>query len=276
MVRRLQNIPEAIKPDARCRLFRRATQSIPKNRPELYESEAYVSIWLGFAVEQAKLGQRQEGADALEYMRSEGIGKRSRAFYETWALCEVASGHLEKGRDALKAGLRALPTRERPSLQTLAKCSDEELQTKVRSSPAPSKSKRTRRASSRSARGLLLEVTWTPATTLWYYRRRHNTKEGAHEARGHRLYAQVEAVPRPETAARTTRRAAVKKSVSPEDETAEAPRSTIKTTSTSSSVSVHEEDSSIAIPVVVLGSPPSPSSLGSETRSPWTVLLTRS
>ena len=41
-----------------------------------------------------------------------------------------------------------------------------------------------------------------------------------------------------------TRRAAVKKSVSPEDETAEAPRSTIKTTSTSSSVSVHEEDSS--------------------------------
>ena len=51
----LQNIPEAIKPDARCRLFRRATQSIPKNRPELYESEAYVSIWLGFAVEQAKL-----------------------------------------------------------------------------------------------------------------------------------------------------------------------------------------------------------------------------
>ena len=171
----LQNIPEAIKPDARCRLFRRATQSIPKNRPELYESEAYVSIWLGFAVEQAKLGQRQEGADALEYMRSEGIGKRSRAFYETWALCEVASGNLAKGRDALKAGLRALPTRERPSLQILAKCSDEELQAKSSQLAGTIRtSKTTRRASSRSARGLLLEVTWTPATTRWYCRRPHH------------------------------------------------------------------------------------------------------
>ena len=87
VVCRIAEHPGGDWPDARCRLFRRATQSIPKNRPELYESEAYVSIWLGFAVEQAKLGQRQEGADALEYMRSEGIGKRSRAFYETWALC---------------------------------------------------------------------------------------------------------------------------------------------------------------------------------------------
>ena len=38
----LKDVPEESKRDARCRLFRRATQSIPKNRPELYESEVRV------------------------------------------------------------------------------------------------------------------------------------------------------------------------------------------------------------------------------------------
>lgn len=38
----LRDVPEGSKRDARCRLFRRATQSIPKNRPELYESEVRV------------------------------------------------------------------------------------------------------------------------------------------------------------------------------------------------------------------------------------------
>ena len=123
----LSDAPDQCPPDARCRLFRRATQSIPKNRPELYESEAYVSIWLGFAVEQAKLGQRDDAAEALEYMRTEGIGKRSRAFYETWALCEAGAGRVADARKALKAGLRALPTRHRGPLAELDACGDAAL-----------------------------------------------------------------------------------------------------------------------------------------------------
>ena len=81
----LQNIPEAIKPDARCRLFRRATQSIPKNRPELYESEAYVSIWLGFAVEQA-------GSDALSLLeeRKKAVVDASSAEYVSTNKRDVA------------------------------------------------------------------------------------------------------------------------------------------------------------------------------------------
>ena len=244
----LQDIPAAIKPDARCRLFRRATQSIPKNRPELYESEAYVSIWLGFAVEQAKLGQRQEGADALEYMRSEGIGKRSRAFYETWALCEVAAGQLAKGRAALKAGLRALPTRERPPLQELAKCTDAELREKsgvlagavkvcedatgvvsvnvgraqnagmdtgddtvVLPPPAPSSQK-----APMKREDIDYMLKWKPSLGR--------------------------AKPRAVSFAR-----GAKASVSPEDETCEAPRSTMKTSSSASTTSSHaveEEDDS--------------------------------
>jgi hypothetical protein len=241
----LQNIPEAIKPDARCRLFRRATQSIPKNRPELYESEAYVSIWLGFAVEQAKLGQRQEGADALEYMRSEGIGKRSRAFYETWALCEVASGHLEKGRDALKAGLRALPTRERPSLQTLAKCSDEELQSKSSQLAGSVKVQEDAtgvvsigpRAPTRGDMDTGDDTVVLPPPAPSATKKAPMKREDIDYMLKWKPSLGRKQPP-------VTRRAAVKKSVSPEDETAEAPRSTIKTTSTSSSVSVHEEDSS--------------------------------
>ena len=241
----LQNIPEAIKPDARCRLFRRATQSIPKNRPELYESEAYVSIWLGFAVEQAKLGQRPEGADALEYMRSEGIGKRSRAFYETWALCEVASGNLAKGREALKAGLRALPTRERPSLQILAKCSDEELQAKSSQLAGTIRTMDDAtgvvsigpRAPTRGDMDTGDDTVVLPPPAPSATKKAPMKREDIDYMLKWKPSLGRKQPP-------VTRRAAVKKSVSPEDETAEAPRSTIKTTSTSSSVSVHEEDSS--------------------------------
>ncbi|KAH8063255.1 hypothetical protein JL722_2418 [Aureococcus anophagefferens] len=123
----LSDVAESGKRDARCRLFRRATQSIPKNRPELYEAEAYVSIWLGFVKAQTGLGQRQDALDALQYMRNEGIGKRSRAFYETWALCEAGAGKAAAAKEALQAGIRALPARERKSVVALAACSDAEL-----------------------------------------------------------------------------------------------------------------------------------------------------
>ena len=57
----LQNIPEAIKPDARCRLFRTGDAVHPQEPARVVRERGLRQIWLGFAVEQAKLGQRQGG-----------------------------------------------------------------------------------------------------------------------------------------------------------------------------------------------------------------------
>ena len=193
------------------------------------------------------LAQYQEGADALEYMRSEGIGKRSRAFYETWALCEVAGGNLEKGREALKAGLRALPTRERPSLQTLAKCSDEELQTKSSQLAGSVKVQEdaTGVVSVRVGQARGGEMDTGDDTVVLPPPAPSATKKAPMKREDIDYMLKWKPSLGRKQPPVTTRRAAVKKSVSPEDETAEAPRSTIKTTSSSSTTrSLHDEDDS--------------------------------
>ncbi|KAJ8602981.1 hypothetical protein CTAYLR_001490 [Chrysophaeum taylorii] len=110
-----------------CRLYRRATQSIPKNRPELNESDAYISIWLGFAREQTRSGRRNDALDALRYMRNEGIGRRSPALYRAWASCEAGAGKVAAARDALAAGIRSVPAARRADLVDLAAKSDADL-----------------------------------------------------------------------------------------------------------------------------------------------------
>ncbi|KAJ1448794.1 hypothetical protein M885DRAFT_489986, partial [Pelagophyceae sp. CCMP2097] len=103
--------------EARCRVYRRATQCIPRQRPELYETEAYVAIWLGYAREQAASAKLDDALEALRYMRSEGIGRRARPFYEAWAACEIKAGRAEAARDALRVGIRSVPSSQRAPLE---------------------------------------------------------------------------------------------------------------------------------------------------------------
>ena len=108
------------------RLYRRATQSIPKDRPELKESEAYVSIWLGYAQCQLSCGRRDDALEAFRYMRNEGIGKRNATAYRAWAACEASAGRASAARDALQMGLRSVPAPLRGDLTDLAAIKSEE------------------------------------------------------------------------------------------------------------------------------------------------------
>lgn len=110
-----------------CKLYRRATQCIPKNRPELNESEPYVLIWLGFAKEQQRCGRRDDATEALRYMRNEGIGRRSAAFYLAWAECEAGAGRPHGAREAVTAGARCVPLAKRTELVELTSKSDVDL-----------------------------------------------------------------------------------------------------------------------------------------------------
>ena len=102
------------------RLYRRATQCIPKDRPELKEAEAYVSIWVGFAQCQLDAGRQEDALEAFRYMKNEGIGKRNPGFYLAWARAEAASHRADAAREALQAGLRTVPAALRGDLTDLA------------------------------------------------------------------------------------------------------------------------------------------------------------
>ena len=83
-----------------------------------------MAIWLGFAREQSASGRADDALDTLRYMRNEGIGRRARSFYEAWAECERAAGKPEAAKDALRIGLRSVPSSERAPLE--AALNDEE------------------------------------------------------------------------------------------------------------------------------------------------------
>ena len=169
------------------------------------------------------------------------------------------------------------PTYQRTAfLATLAKCSDEELQSK--SSQLAGSVKVQEDATGVVSIGPRAPTRGDMDTgddTVVLPPPAPSNKESAHEARGHRLYAQVETITRTETAPRDAARGRQEVGLTGRRDGGGAAQYDQDHVDLVVRLGTRGGFSSIAMRWVVLGVSPSPSSLGSETRSPWTVLLMR-
>ena len=98
-------------PHGRLKLYRRATQLIPRTSPETLECEAYIELWIDYALLQAEIsGEPSDALDTFKFMAIEHIGTRAASLYSAWARCEANLGHRERPgqrRAAARADRRA-------------------------------------------------------------------------------------------------------------------------------------------------------------------------